>query len=96
LFVTVSRGKEGVRIYTDDKEALKRNILRSSQRPSATELIAGEVTREGRLKSVEQEMKAAAQRYQAYQAMLKRSVANDTARVETLEERIYGGPVMER
>jgi conjugative relaxase-like TrwC/TraI family protein len=105
FYVTVSRGKEGVRIYTDDKEALKRNILRSSQRPSATELIAGEVTREGMLKSVVEEMQAAARRYQAYQATLKAGrgeaalalVKDARGRPEAFQEgRTYGGPVMER
>jgi len=55
--VTVSRGKEKVIIYTDDKEALKQNILRMRQRPSAMEVVAGEVTRGGMLKSVVAEMK---------------------------------------
>ena len=37
--MSVSRGREGVRIYTDDKEALRGQILRSGQRGSATELL---------------------------------------------------------
>ena len=39
FYVSVSRGREGVRIYTDDKEALRGQILRSGQRGSATELL---------------------------------------------------------
>ena len=39
--MSVSRGREGVRIYTDDKEALRGQILRSGQRGSATELLEG-------------------------------------------------------
>jgi hypothetical protein len=96
FLVTVSRGREGVRIYTDDKEALKRNILRSSQRPSATELMSGEVTREGRLHSVEQAMQAAAWRYLAHRKNLESSVAKDMTQEIIREERSYGGPVMER
>ena len=38
FYVSVSRGREQVRIYTDDKEALSDAIRRSGQRVSATEL----------------------------------------------------------
>lgn len=38
FYVSVSRGKERVKIYTDDKEALEQAVKRSGQRVSATEL----------------------------------------------------------
>ena len=38
FYVSVSRGKEQVKIYTDDAEGLKEAIKRSTQRVSATEL----------------------------------------------------------
>lgn len=38
FYVSVSRGREQVRIYTDDKEALKKAVSRSARRLSATEL----------------------------------------------------------
>ena len=38
FYVSVSRGKESVKIYTDDKEELKNVIQKSGQRISATEL----------------------------------------------------------
>jgi conjugative relaxase-like TrwC/TraI family protein len=41
LYVSVSRGREAVRIYTDDKEALRAAIQMSSARLSATELMEG-------------------------------------------------------
>src|SRR5205085_438516 len=41
--VSVTRGREGVRIYTDDKEALRGWITRSGQRGTATELLQGEL-----------------------------------------------------
>ena len=43
FYVSASRGREGVRVYTDDKEALKERIARSGQRGSATELLAGKL-----------------------------------------------------
>jgi conjugative relaxase-like TrwC/TraI family protein len=94
FLVTVSRSREKVIIYTDDKEALRRNIQRSSQRPSATELMAGEVTRHLKPVSVVEQLRDAAHRYRAYRAML--SAANDRAREVSREERLYGGPGMER
>ena len=48
LYVSVSRGRESVTIYTDSKEDLKAAVRRSSERLSATELMAsheGERTR---------------------------------------------------
>lgn len=38
FYVSVSRGKEDVRIYTDDKERLRDAVARSGRRMSATEL----------------------------------------------------------
>ena len=39
FYVSVSRGKKGVEIFTDDKETLRNQIQRSHQRMSATELV---------------------------------------------------------
>lgn len=39
FYVSVSRGRESVKIYTDDKKALKSAVLESSARMSATELM---------------------------------------------------------
>jgi ATP-dependent exoDNAse (exonuclease V) alpha subunit len=44
FLVAMSRGREGVRVYTDDKDALRERIVHSGQRGSATELMAGQVT----------------------------------------------------
>ena len=38
FYVSVSRGKEQVRIYTDDREGLREAVKRSAERVSATEL----------------------------------------------------------
>jgi hypothetical protein len=43
FLVAMSRGREGVRVYTDDKDALRERIVHSGQRGSATELMAGQV-----------------------------------------------------
>ncbi len=42
VYVSVSRGKQGVRIYTDDRAALVSAVSRLSERRSATELLAGQ------------------------------------------------------
>jgi len=42
FYVSVSRGREAVRLYTDDKEAMMDAVQRSGARLSATELMQGE------------------------------------------------------
>jgi hypothetical protein len=63
FYVSISRGREQARIYTDDTAALREGILRTTARASATELLRGEATVEGRPLS-------RAQRMQAYTARL--------------------------
>ena len=41
FYVSVSRGKQKVKVFTDDKEELLENISQSSQRLSAVDLIKG-------------------------------------------------------
>jgi hypothetical protein len=43
FYVSCTRGREGVRVYTDDKDGLRERIVHSRQRGSATELLAGQV-----------------------------------------------------
>jgi hypothetical protein len=38
-YVTISRGRRGVRIFTPDKEQLRENVSRSGHRPLALELV---------------------------------------------------------
>lgn len=45
FYVSVSRGREGVTIYTDDKESLLDAVSRSDERMSATELVTGRESR---------------------------------------------------
>src|SRR3989454_9596546 len=42
-YVTISRGRRGIRIFTPDKEQLRENVARSGHRPLAIEL-AGQDT----------------------------------------------------
>lgn len=46
-YVTISRGRRGIRIFTPDKEQLRENVMRSGHRPLAMELAAGFVPRRG-------------------------------------------------
>ncbi len=46
-YVTISRGRRGIRIFTPDKEQLRENVARSGHRPLAMELVAGVVPRRG-------------------------------------------------
>ena len=50
FYVSVSRGREQVRIYTDDKDGLKDAIRRSGQRVSATELASGHRNQESEIR----------------------------------------------
>jgi conjugative relaxase-like TrwC/TraI family protein len=44
-YVTISRGRRGIRIFTPDKEQLRENVTRSGHRPLALELVGGFVPR---------------------------------------------------
>ncbi len=46
-YVTISRGRRGIRIFTPDKQQLRENVTRSGHRPLAMELAAGLVPRGG-------------------------------------------------
>lgn len=42
-YVTISRGRRGIRIFTPDKEQLRENLIRSGNQPLALDLVAGRV-----------------------------------------------------
>jgi hypothetical protein len=46
-YVTISRGRRGIRIFTPDKEQLRENVARSGHRPLALELAARVSPRRG-------------------------------------------------
>ena len=47
FYVSASRARKSVTVYTDDKEALRQAISRSDERISATELLRGKSTATG-------------------------------------------------
>jgi conjugative relaxase-like TrwC/TraI family protein len=46
-YVTISRGRRGIRIFTPDKQQLRENVARSGHRPLALELAGGFAPRRG-------------------------------------------------
>ena len=48
-YVSISRGRRGIRIFTPDKEQLRENITHSGHRPLAMEIAAGSASRGRRL-----------------------------------------------
>ena len=46
-YVTISRGRRGIRIFTPDKEQLRENVTRTDHRPLALELATGIAPRAG-------------------------------------------------
>ena len=72
FYVSVSRGREGVRIYTDDKEALRGQILRSGQRGSATELLEQRLAADTQPRTLSEQLKAARERQRRRQADQRR------------------------
>ena len=48
-YVSISRGRRGIRIFTPDKEQLRENITHSGHRPLALEIAAGSASRGRRL-----------------------------------------------
>lgn len=44
-YVTISRGRRGIRIFTPDKQQLRENVIRSGHRPLAMEFATGFVPR---------------------------------------------------
>ncbi len=46
-YVTISRGRRGVRIFTPDKEQLRENVARSGHRPLAMEFAGQDAPRQG-------------------------------------------------
>jgi ATP-dependent exoDNAse (exonuclease V) alpha subunit len=42
-YVTISRGRRGIRIFTPDKAQLRENVIRSGNQPLALDLVSGRV-----------------------------------------------------
>jgi hypothetical protein len=72
FYVSASRGREGVRIYTDDKEALRGQILRSGQRGSATELLGQRLAADTQPRALSDQLTQARERLRRRQADRRR------------------------
>src|SRR5690606_27255722 len=46
-YVTISRGRKGIRIFTSDKEQLRENVIQSAARPLAVDHQWAPVSRRG-------------------------------------------------
>jgi conjugative relaxase-like TrwC/TraI family protein len=53
-YVTISRGKKGIHIFTTDKEQLRESITRSGDRPSVLDLLAAHYQHDPRYRRIEQ------------------------------------------
>ncbi len=53
-YVTISRGKKGIHIFTTDKEQLRENITRSADRPSVMDLLAAHYQNDRLYRLIEQ------------------------------------------
>ena len=75
LYVSLSRGRDGAKIYTDDRDALRRAVGRSDERVSATEVAARRRGRQDRWRQQRQVM------------FLQRQVANEQVRPQPVVDK---------
>ena len=87
FYVSVSRGKQAVSIYTDDKESLKQAVSHSSQRTTATELNAmkqaqtqARAAEKNRVSGFKKGQQKAAEMYLNLTAKIKNNGLQDTIR----------------
>jgi ATP-dependent exoDNAse (exonuclease V) alpha subunit len=77
FYVSVSRGRESVRLYTDDKESMMEAVQKSGARLSATELMQGEEAKPKRKISFGDRMMKMRQTYRAWMEKRARIAAWD-------------------
>jgi conjugative relaxase-like TrwC/TraI family protein len=77
FYVSVSRGRDAVRLYTDDKAAMMDAVRTSGARLSATELMQGTDARPKPKSRVRERLFKMHQAYRAYKEKLTRLVAWD-------------------
>lgn len=83
FYVSVSRGKQAVSIYTDDKESLKQAVSHSSQRTTATDLNAmmqAQAAEENRVSGFKKGQQKAAEMYFNLTSKIKNNGLQDTIR----------------
>jgi conjugative relaxase-like TrwC/TraI family protein len=89
LYVSLSRGREAVRLYTDDKAAMMEAVQRSSARLSASELLADEERKRKRKKTGKEEFERSVRR--AYHRIRQRIADYDFMRAyEARQQRREG------
>jgi hypothetical protein len=76
LYVSISRGRDWARVYTDDRDALRRAVGRSDERVSATEVAARRRNRPDRWR-----------RQRRHVMFLQRRVANEPVRRQPVVDR---------
>jgi conjugative relaxase-like TrwC/TraI family protein len=87
FYVSVSRGRESVRLYTDDKAAMLAAVKASAARLSATEMMQGQAPRKRHVSVMQRLFKM--QRVQRSYAALKERVAAFAGRDIRREEMTY-------
>jgi conjugative relaxase-like TrwC/TraI family protein len=88
FYVSVSRGRESVRLYTDDKAAMLAAVKASAARLSATELMQGQAPRKRNLSVMQRLFKM--QRVQRSYAALRERISAIAGRDIRREELTYG------
>ena len=73
FYVSVSRGREAVRLYTDDKQALKDAVQLDAARMSATELLQGKPPKKDGRDSTEARLMRMRRERLAYEGVLHRA-----------------------
>lgn len=87
FYVSVSRGRESVRIYTDDKAALRQRIRASSERGSATELLTGGLERHAKPHGLRHGVREVAERARRFAEYTRHRALHLAG---TLHERLSG------
>jgi hypothetical protein len=98
-YVTISRGKKGIHIFTTDKEQLRENITRSADRPSVMDLLAAHYQNDRFYRLIEQRwgQRAAVimtqnKRAQAFRELRQRQRQAQTAAIKIEPDEIRQQP----
>ena len=89
FYVSVSRGRESVRLYTDDKAAMLAAVKASAARLSATEMIQGQAPRKHHVSAMQRllKMQTVRRSYEALKARVAALTGRDIRREEITHER---------
>lgn len=90
FYVSVSRGREGVKLYTDDKAAMRDAVKASSARLSATELMGSEPEQAKRKNPMTERLSRLQQVKRAYHRLRERIAAYDFVHAYSKQHRQEG------